>query len=192
MEPCLTISFSCDYKDRWKDTMRKKLSFFLSGLLTSLALFALGVYLSIAETTVSIGTPLMLIGVLGILISPFAALFQKSGNKGFTGNLRILFYKNGDSQIYDYHLLGTRKEEAFESKEQVFQIKMKKYMAILISPQGESYYIPLRQLDAKQIEKLKQISKDVYQFRGKPVKVETISLDNDKGPQDVFDEEQKE
>ena len=95
MEPCLTISFSCDYKDRWKDTMRKKLSFFLSGLLTSLALFALGVYLSIAETTVSIGTPLMLIGVLGILISPFAALFQKSGNKGFTGNLRILFYKNG-------------------------------------------------------------------------------------------------
>ena len=106
MESCLTISFSCDYKDRWKDTMRKS---FLSGLLTSLALFALGVYLSIAETTVSIGTPLMLIGVLGILISPFAALFQKSGNKGFTGNLRILFYKNGDSQIYDYHLLGTRK-----------------------------------------------------------------------------------
>ena len=28
MEPCLTISFSCDYKDRWKDTMRKK-AFFL-------------------------------------------------------------------------------------------------------------------------------------------------------------------
>lgn len=136
MEPCLTISFSCDYKDRWKDTMRKKLSFFLSGLLTSLALFALGVYLSIAETTVSIGTPLMLIGVLGILISPFAALFQKSGNKGFTGNLRIIFYKNGDSQIYDYHLLGTRKGETFESKEQVFQIKMKKYTAILFLLKG--------------------------------------------------------
>lgn len=134
----------------------------------------------------------MLIGVLGILISPFAALFQKSGNKGFTGNLRILFYKNGDSQIYDYHLLGTRKGEAFESKEQVFQIKMKKYMAILISPQGDSYCIPLRQLDTRQIEKLKQISKDVYQFRGKPVEVETICLDNDKASQDVFDEEQKE
>ena len=131
----------------------------------------------------------MLIGVLGILISPFAALFQKSGNKGFTGNLRILFYKNGHSQIYDYHLLGTRKGETFESKEQVFQIKIKKYMAILISPQGDSYYIPLRQLDTKQIEKLKRISKDVYQFRGKPVEVEMISLDNDKDSQGTFEEE---
>ena len=69
---------------------------------------------------------------------------------------------------------------------------MKKYTAILISPQGDSYYIPLRQLDTKQIEKLKQISKDVYQFRGKPVEVEMISLDNDKDSQGTFEEEQKE
>lgn len=69
---------------------------------------------------------------------------------------------------------------------------MKKYTAILISPQGDSYCIPLRQLDTRQIEKLKQISKDVYQFRGKPVEVEMISLDNDKDSQGTFEEEQKE
>lgn len=168
MEPFLIVSFSCEYKDRWKDTLRRKLSSLLWGLLASFVLIGLGIYFLAFQKDPNfsnMASLFVIVGVIGIILSPIIALFKRSGNKGFTGNITIHFYKNGNSKIYDYHLTGTKKGEPFESKEQVFSVDMKKYVAILVSPQGKRYYIPLRQLDENQIAKLKQIGKETNEKR---------------------------
>ena len=140
----------------------------LWGFLFSIVLIGLGIYFLAFQKDPSFSpfaSLFVIAGVIGILVSPIVALFRKSENKGFTGSILIHFYKNGNSKIYDYHLIGTRKGEPFESKEQVFSVEMKKYIAILTSPQGKCFYIPLRQINGDEIEKLKRISKETMEMR---------------------------
>lgn len=86
-----TISFDNEYKGRFVDQIKEKVSTLLNGLLVFFIILFSGLYICffrfyyVRNWEMAVGTVLIVIGILGILITPIYSLFHKF-NYGLKAN----------------------------------------------------------------------------------------------------------
>ena len=144
-----TISFDNEYKGRFTDQIKEKVSTLLNGLLVFFIILFSGLYIwffrfyYVRNWEIAVGTVLIVIGILGILITPIYSLFHKF-NYGLKGRIVIDFHIENDE--YYYVIKGNRKNQDFMEEGIVDLIEIKKHIIKVKTRNTKTYALPVREL----------------------------------------------
>lgn len=144
-----TISFDNEYKGRFTDQIKEKVSTLLNGLLVFFIILFSGLYICffrfyyVRNWEMAVGTVLIIIGILGILITPIYSLFHKF-NYGLKGRIVIDFHIDNDE--YYYVIKGNRKNQDFMEEGIVDLIEIKKHIIKVKTRNTKTYALPVREL----------------------------------------------
>lgn len=144
-----TISFDNEYKGRFTDQIKEKVSTLLNGLLVFFIILFSGLYICffrfyyVRNWEMAVGTVLIIIGILGILITPIYSLFHKF-NYGLKGRIVIDFHIENDE--YYYVIKGNRKNQDFMEEGIVDLIEIKKHIIKVKTRNTKTYALPVREL----------------------------------------------
>lgn len=144
-----TISFDNEYKGRFTDQIKEKVSTLLNGLLVFFIILFSGLYICffrfyyVRNWEMAVGTVLIVIGILGILITPIYSLFHKF-NYGLKGRIVIDFHIGNDE--YYYVIKGNRKNQDFMEEGIVDLIEIKKHIIKVKTRNTKTYALPVREL----------------------------------------------
>ena len=144
-----TISFDNEYKGRFTDQIKEKVSTLLNGLLVFFIILFSGLYICffrfyyVRNWEMAVGTVLIVIGILGILITPIYSLFHKF-NYGLKGRIVIDFHIDNDE--YYYVIKGNRKNQDFMEEGIIDLIEIKKHIIKVKTRNTKTYALPVREL----------------------------------------------
>ena len=144
-----TISFDNEYKGRFTDQIKEKVSTLLNGLLVFFIVLLSGLYICffrfyyVRNWEMAVGTVLIIIGILGILITPIYSLFHKF-NYGLKGRIVIDFHIENDE--YYYVIKGNRKSQDFMEEGIIDLIEIKKHIIKVKTRNTKTYALPVREL----------------------------------------------
>ena len=144
-----TISFDNEYKGRFTDQIKEKVSTLLNGLLVFFIILFSGLYICffrfyyVRNWEMAVGTVLIIIGILGILITPIYSLFHKF-NYGLKGHIVIDFHIENDE--YYYVIKGNRKNQDFMEEGIIDLIEIKKHIIKVKTRNTKTYALPVREL----------------------------------------------
>lgn len=144
-----TISFDNEYKGRFTDQIEEKVSTLLNGLLVFFIILFSGLYICffrfyyVRNWEMAVGTVLIVIGILGILITPIYSLFHKF-NYGLKGRIVIDFHIDNDE--YYYVIKGNRKNQDFMEEGIIDLIEIKKHIIKVKTRNTKTYALPVREL----------------------------------------------
>ena len=144
-----TISFDNEYKGRFTDQIKEKVSTLLNSLLVFFIVLFSGLYICffrfyyVRNWEMAVGTVLIVIGILGILITPIYSLFHKF-NYGLKGRIVIDFHIDNDE--YYYVIKGNRKNQDFMEEGIVDLIEIKKHIIKVKTRNTKTYALPVREL----------------------------------------------
>ena len=144
-----TISFDNEYKGRFTDQIKEKVSTLLNGLLVFFIILFSGLYICffrfyyVRNWEMAVGTVLIIIGILGILITPIYSLFHKF-NYGLKGRIVIDFHIENDE--YYYVIKGNRKSQDFMEEGIIDLIEIKKHIRKVKTRNTKTYALPVREL----------------------------------------------
>lgn len=144
-----TISFDNEYKGRFTDQIKEKVSTLLNGLLVFFIILFSGLYICffrfyyVRNWEMAVGTVLIIIGILGILITPIYSLFHKF-NYGLKGRIVIDFHIENDE--YYYVIKGNRKSQDFMEEGIIDLIEIKKHIIKVKTRNTKTYALPVREL----------------------------------------------
>ena len=168
-----TISFDNEYKGRLIDQIKEKISTFLNGLLISFIILFSGLYICflqfhyVGKWKMLFGTVLIVIGVLGIIITPIYSLFHKF-NYGLKGRIVIDFHIENDE--YYYAIKGNRKNQDFMEKGIINLIEIKKHIIKVKTRNTKTYALPVRQLSSDDLDFINNLSIKIRNKREKETK----------------------
>ena len=144
-----TISFDNEYKGRFTDQIKEKVSTLLNSLLVFFIVLFSGLYICffrfyyVRNWEMAVGTVLIVIGILGILITPIYSLFHKF-NYGLKGHIVIDFHIENDE--YYYVIKGNRKNQDFMEEGIIDLIEIKKHIIKVKTRNTKTYALPVREL----------------------------------------------
>ena len=146
-----TISFDNEYKGRFTDQIKEKVSTLLNGLLVFFIILFSGLYICffrfyyVRNWEMVVGIVLIVIGILGILITPIYSLFHKF-NYGLKGRIVIDFHIENDE--YYYVIKGNRKNQDFMEEGIIDLIEIKKHIIKVKTRNTKTYALPVRELSS--------------------------------------------
>ena len=165
-----TISFDNEYKGRFTDQIKEKVSTLLNSLLVFFIVLFSGLYICffrfyyVRNWEMAVGTVLIVIGILGILITPIYSLFHKF-NYGLKGRIVIDFHIDNDE--YYYVIKGNRKNQDFMEEGIVDLIEIKKHIIKVKTRNTKTYALPVRELSKDDLCFLKDLAIKIRNKREK-------------------------
>ena len=165
-----TISFDNEYKGRFTDQIKEKVSTLLNGLLVFFIILFSGLYICffrfyyVRNWEMAVGTVLIIIGILGILITPIYSLFHKF-NYGLKGHIVIDFHIENDE--YYYVIKGNRKNQDFMEEGIIDLIEIKKHIIKVKTRNTKTYALPVRELSKDDLCFLKDLAIKIRNKREK-------------------------
>ena len=165
-----TISFDNEYKGRFTDQIKEKVSTLLNSLLVFFIVLFSGLYICffrfyyVRNWEMAVGTVLIVIGILGILITPIYSLFHKF-NYGLKGHIVIDFHIENDE--YYYVIKGNRKNQDFMEEGIIDLIEIKKHIIKVKTRNTKTYALPVRELSKDDLCFLKDLAIKIRNKREK-------------------------